>query len=250
MLSLIRELDFARVADLSEQFGISEVTVRSDLAQLEQRGAVQRVHGGAVFRAAPSRFERSFEEEAGTAVAEKAAIGRSAAAMVRSGDTVMLDVGTTCAAVADALVRRSDLSQVVVITNGLNIALAFERVMPRFTVVVTGGTLRPLQHSLVDPLGGLVLEQLHADLFFLGCNGIDSAAGVTNVNLPEAEMKRRMVASAQRTIVVGDGAKLGHVSVARICGIDDVAAVITGASASPESIEDLKDSGLDVQVAT
>jgi len=65
------------------------------------------------------------------------------------------------------------------------------------TVIVTGGTLRRLQHSLVDPMAALLLERMHADLAFIGCNGVDVAHGVTNVNLPEAEVKRRMVAAAE-----------------------------------------------------
>ncbi len=250
MLEAIRNRSFARVADLSVQFGISEVTVRSDLDALERIGSVRRVHGGAIFEGRRVGVERSFEEEAGTAPEEKAAIAEVAAAMVDPGDTILLDVGTTCSAVAAALVSRTELEGVVIITNGLNIALDFEAAMPRITVVVTGGTVRPLQHSLVDPYAGLMLEHLNADLMFLGCNGVDAERGVTNVNLPEAAMKRRMMGSASRTIAVADGSKVGHVSAARVCGVADLAMLITGPSAPRDAVAALEQEGLEVRSAS
>jgi hypothetical protein len=122
-------------------------------------------------RCPPTAPGAPFEEVASTGAEEKQAIGRRAAALVSSGDTVIMDVGTTTTAVSRALMARQELTDVVVVTNGLNIALEFEAAMPRFSVIVTGGTVRPLQHSLVSPFAGLVLEQLNADILFLGCNG-------------------------------------------------------------------------------
>jgi DeoR family transcriptional regulator of aga operon len=249
MLQLIRDHDFARVTELSDAFGVSEVTVRSDLDHLERRGTVLRVHGGAIPHLRPIRRERSFEEEAAASVAEKAAIGRAAAAHCHDGNTVILDVGTTTAAVARALLERQDLERLTVITNGLNIALQLEAATPRFTIIVTGGTLRPLQHSLVNPLAEGVLDQIHADVMFLGCNGVHVEAGVSNINLPEAEMKRRMMQSARRTIAVADSSKLGERSVARICHIDEIDRLVTGAAARPEVIRELEETGLEIDMA-
>src|SRR5260370_7775011 len=116
---------------------------------------------------------------------EKDMIGRAAASLVSNGETVILDVGTTTTAVARVLTKRDDLYDVVVFTNALNIAIELESAIPRFTVVVTGGTLRPMQHSLVDPLGELMLERINAHTVFLGCNGIDPIGGITNFTLPE-----------------------------------------------------------------
>jgi DeoR family transcriptional regulator of aga operon len=116
-------------------------------------------------------------------------------------------------------------------------------------VVVLGGTLRPMQHSLVDPMGALPLEQINADLVFLGCNGIEAEAGVTNANLPEAEIKRRMLRASSRRVVVADGSKVGDVSRSRMCGVEDVHLLITGASASDEAVAALRERALEVQVA-
>src|SRR3954470_6792435 len=122
MLGVIRERDFVRVADLSERFGISEVTVRSDLDALASRGEVHRIRGGAIPRTLPDK-ERPFEESEASMADEKVAIGRAAAALVRDGEAVLMDVGTTTAAAARALAQRDDLRNVVVFTNGLKTAL-------------------------------------------------------------------------------------------------------------------------------
>ncbi len=144
---------------------------------------------------------------------------------------------------------REDLVDVTVITNGLTLALELERAMPRFTVVVTGGTLRALQHSLVDPLATVVLDRLHPDVAFIGCNGIDVDRGVTNVNLPEAEVKRRMVAASARTVVVADGAKLGRTHLGSVAPLDLVDTLLTDADADPHEVRRLRDAGLRVVAA-
>ena len=156
MLDALQQSEFLRVTELGERFSVSEVTVRADLDALVALGEVRRVHGGAM-PATNKRLERSFEDAAGANADEKAAIAREAAMLVASGDVVALDVGTTTTALAIALRRREDLERVTVITNGLNIALELERANPRISVIVTGGTLRPLQHSLVNPLATMVL---------------------------------------------------------------------------------------------
>src|SRR6266536_4734598 len=170
MLAAIRERHFLHVGELSRRFGISEVTVRSDLGVLASRGEVHRIRGGAIPRTLHDR-ERPFEESQTSFAQEKIAIGHAAAELVRDGEALLIDVGTTTAAAARALAARTGLANVVVFTNGLMTALELEAGHPRITVVLLGGTLRPLQHSLVDPLATVILEQIHADTLLLGCNG-------------------------------------------------------------------------------
>lgn len=236
---------FVAVADLAESLGVSVVTVRSDLDVLAEEGVLRRVRGGAI-PAGARRGERSLEEGLSAAAEEKAAIGREAAASVSSGESVILDVGTTPLAIAHALVARDDLHGVTVITNGLSTALALEPAIPRFTVVVTGGTLRPLQHSLVEPLASEVLERVRADVVFIGCTGVDPDAGVTNVNLPEATLKRRMLQAAGRRVVVADAGKLGVVDLGRVARADEFDRLLTGAAASEPLVARLEEAGLPV----
>ncbi|MET0714816.1 MAG: DeoR/GlpR family DNA-binding transcription regulator [Mycetocola sp.] len=245
---LIARRGFVRVAELAALFGVSEVTVRSDLAALDDGENIRRVHGGAVPREARNR-ESSFEESLEASAQDKQAIGRLAASLVQSGQSILLDVGTTTLAVAQALKERTDLEDLVIITNGLHIALELESEIPRFTVVVTGGALRPLQHSLVQPLARAVLDQVHADMAILGCNGVDIAHGVTNINLPEAEVKQLMVAVAERVIVVADASKLGRVSLGTVAPLERVDLILTSDGADPALVAELTAAGVGVLTA-
>ena len=248
MGDLIARRGFVRVSELSDTFGVSDVTVRSDLAALSDGDAVRRVHGGAVPREARDR-ETSFEESLEASAQHKRAIGRLAASLVSSGQSVLLDVGSTTLAVAQALRERTDLEDLIVITNGLHIALELESEIPRFTVIVTGGALRPLQHSLVQPLARAVLDQVHADVAILGCNGVDVSHGVTNVNLPEAEVKQLMVAAAKRVIVVADASKLGRVSLGTVASLAEVDLILTDDGADPTLVAELSAAGVEVLTA-
>jgi DeoR family transcriptional regulator of aga operon len=271
---LVVQRGFLRVADASGILGVSEVTVRGDLTALETAERVLRIHGGAMpfavggvgsatstslndhrgvddgsgfddGRAPEPTFEQALILEAES----KRAIGEAAAALVGNGQSVILDVGSTALAVAEALVRRTDLVDVAVITNGLSIALALEAAIPRFTVVVTGGTLRPLQHSLVNPSASLFLESVHVDIAFIGCNGIDPVRGVTNVNYPEAEVKRRMVQSSSRRVLIADGSKLGQAHLGVIGACSDFQQLVTGGVVDATIADELRAAGLEVLVA-
>ncbi len=207
----VREDGILRVADAAAEFSVSEVTIRSDLGALEAAGLVRRVHGSALPAAGGPR-EEPLERVSARDTAAKRAIGRRAAALVDSGTSVLLDVGSTTLAVAHALVdraERGDLDELVVVTNGLSIALALEPAVPRITVVLTGGTLRPLQHSLVDPGASESIAHLHVDRAILGCNGVDADGRITNLNLAEAEVKRAMLAASASQLVVAEAGKLG-----------------------------------------
>ena len=247
ILAVVRDHDFVGVGDLGSMFGVSEMTIRTDLDALSERGLLRRIRGGAV-RLTGGYPERPFEETSAAFAVEKRQIGVAAAQMITSGETVILDVGTTTTAVARSLLQRQELHDVVVVTSALNIALELEAAAPRVTVVVSGGTLRPLQHSLIDPLGGLILERIAAATLFLGCNGVHPKAGVTNINLPEADIKRRMLKAARKRIVVADGSKVGEIEVAKLCELDEINLLITGSSADPDTLEALRFAGLEVMV--
>jgi DeoR family transcriptional regulator of aga operon len=247
MLAEIDRREFVTVEELSERFGISCVTVRSDLNELAARMQIHRIRGGAVARSASGQ-ERPFEQTQTSFALEKRAIGHAAAELIHHGETVLLDVGTTAVATARALAKRTDVRDVTVFTNGIKTALELEPAIPRLNVILLGGTLRPLQHSLVDPFASAILRQINVNTVFLGCNGVHAGAGVTNVNLPEAEVKKRMLGAAHRRIVLADGSKIGRIELANLCSIDDIDAVITGESADPVAVQTLVDRGCDVRI--
>jgi DeoR family transcriptional regulator of aga operon len=226
ILSLVRAHDFATVKAVSDRFGVSVVTARADIDQLAREGQVRRVRGGAVavYRQAS---EIPFEARADAQAAEKIRIARAAVDLLGRDDTVLLDVGTTTMAVAHEIVGRSQLGRLTVVTNGLNIAHALEPAIPRIQVLVTGGALRPVQHSLVDPMAGLMLERLRATVAFIGADGIHPTHGVSTTNPPEAAMKQRLIQASQRRVVVADGSKFAQEALVRVCDLADVELIIT-----------------------
>jgi len=239
---------FVRVTELADRFGVSVVTVRSDLGSLEALGRVRRVRGGAV-PAGVLRPEPPLEQAARENETQKASIAAYAASLVRPGQVVILDVGSTTTAIALELVARRDLRDVTIVTNGLNVALALEPASDRISVLVTGGMVRSLQHSLVNPFAGLILEQISAHVAFIGCNGVDAEHGVTNLNFAEAEVKRAMIDAAREVIVVADSSKIGVAEAARVCLASDVDLVITDRSAPAAVVMQLEQAGAAVHLA-
>jgi DeoR family transcriptional regulator of aga operon len=242
---LLSARGFVRVADASLELGVSEVTIRGDLTALARDGRAVRVHGGAMPADALVR-ESPFESTRDQSAEAKRAIGVAAASLVTSGDCVYLDAGSTALAVAEALLDRRELHDVIVVTSALALALALEPAIPRFEVIVTGGTLRPLQHSLVNPFAAPMLASLRFDLAFIGCNGIHVRHGVTNVNLPEAEVKTLAVRAARRGVLIADGGKLGLTDIAVVGSIGDFETLVTAGQAPEGEIDALRAAGLEV----
>ncbi len=158
-------------------------------------------------------------------------------------------MGTTVASLAQALVDRADLTELTVITNGIKIAMLLEAAHPRFTIVVTGGTLRPKQHSLVEPLATSMFKSLRVDTVFLGCNGVSVDGGVTNINLPEAVVKKAMIDAAARCVVLADCTKLGVRTLAPVCALDEVDVLVTDDRATAADLDPIRSQGVDVVVA-
>lgn len=247
VVSIIERQGFARVAELSRLLGISEVTVRADLDYLAEANVIQRVHGGAISGIRSAAHVPDYERALTRAITEKRRIGHAAAALVESEMAVLIDAGTTTLAVARALLAREELRGVVVFTNSLTIGLELGVAESRLTVVVTGGTVSHKQRSLVDPLGDMFVGSVHADLCFVGCNGV-SLNGFTNSSLPDVTMKKRFLAAAERRIFVADSSKLGKSQVIQIARLDEIDQLITGVEAPDTEVAALRDAGLAIDL--
>jgi DeoR/GlpR family transcriptional regulator of sugar metabolism len=219
ILEKVRAQGGARVSDLVVLLGVSEMTVRRDIATLAGRGLVARVHGGATALDGRSAEEPGFVAKSAMAPAEKAAIARVAAALVEPGDSVALSAGTTTYAVAEALLGVADLT---VVTNSLPAArLLHESAREDRTVVVTGGVPTP-SDALVGPVAVGALRGLHVDWLFLGVHGIDEHAGLTTPNLVECETDRALMACARQVVVVADSSKWRVVGLSSIAALGEV----------------------------
>jgi DeoR family transcriptional regulator of aga operon len=246
IVSIIERQGFARVTELSRAFSVSEVTIRTDLDALAEARVIERVHGGAVAGIRALAQEPGFELAMTRATSEKRRIGHAAAAMVGPDQSVLIDAGSTTTSVARALLAREDLSGVVVFTNSLTIALEFEAGEARFTVGVTGGTVRHKQHSLVDPLGDMFMGLIRGDICFIGCNGV-SVDGITNSSMPDVMMKKRFMESSRQVVVVADSSKIGKTQLARVAPLEAVDLLITGVETPEVHLAPLREAGVAIQ---
>ena len=232
------------VSELSRVAGVSEMTIRRDLENLEREGLLKRVHGGAISRVSRG-YEPPFALRSGRGEDAKDRIGRLAAALVVENETLILDVGTTTLALARNLVDGAGLT---VVTASLHAAQVLS-VHDELRVIVTGGIARPGELSLVGDLAERAFDELHCDTVFLGAGGVDAEAGVTEFNLDDARVKRAALRSARRCVVLADATKLGKVALGAVCPLARVDVLVTDASASDEALAPLRDSGVEVLTA-
>jgi DeoR/GlpR family transcriptional regulator of sugar metabolism len=230
-------------ADLSRHFGVSEMTVRRDIAQLDQDGALRRIHGGAA-RSESGSFEPPFALRSRAMAEAKRSIAADVAAAVTDGQTVVLDGGTTGLAVAEALVGR-DLT---VCTMSLRVAEILAA-SSAGRVMMTGGTIRPGELSLVGAAAIRTLEDHRFDVYVMTVSGADAEAGLTEWNTEDAAVMRAALASSAQCIVACDSSKLGQVAFARVCPLSAVDLFVTDAGLSAEQRSTLLTSGTELHVA-
>lgn len=228
------------VAALATRFATSEVTVRRDLDTLAQGGVLRRVHGGAVsllMRGEELPF--AMREMESTAAKERIAV--VVAAMLRDGEAVVLDSGTTGLAVARALLGR----RLTVVPLSLHAASVLGG-SASITLLVPGGTARFGEGSLVGPTTQANLSQLRVDTLVLTCCGLSPEGGVTAHDPQDAAVKRAAIGIARRTVLVAEGAKFARGALAAVCATEQVDVLVTDTTAPAAAVVRLRDAGVEV----
>ncbi|MFF3554273.1 DeoR/GlpR family DNA-binding transcription regulator [Streptomyces tsukubensis] len=232
---------------LADQLQVSAETVRRDLGRMERRGILRRVRGGAASLAVVRQFggeEASFADRTASHPEAKAAIGRAAAALVENGAIVAIDIGTTAVQIAHALPR--DFRGTVV-TPSLQVARVVSA-LPRAGVLLPGGRLRGGDLACSGPETVRFFAGIHPDIAFLGCGGVDPAAGVTDYHYEEIATKERILANSACVYAIADGSKWGRVAGYRVCAPADCTAVITDGSAAAALVAAVGETGCEVLV--
>jgi DeoR/GlpR family transcriptional regulator of sugar metabolism len=240
----LRSAGAVSVAELEERFGVSPMTARRDLAELERRGSLRRTHGGAVLPS-PSSQEDSFARRLDVATAAKRALADAAVATLSENDSVFLDSSTTSYYVA----RRIAETQlgVTVLTNSLPIVdLLFNEGGPRLDVIAMGGTLRRLNRSFVGPFAVQTVEGHFADQLFFSVKAIAPSGMLTEADPLEAELKRTMIAQAGHSTLLVDRSKLSARGLTAVVPVSEISSVL-GADLSPDEIATLRGHGVDVR---
>lgn len=231
------------VRELSERFNTSHVTIRNDLKILNAEGLIRRAHGGGLPTGGGTLIDPSLKEKRKLHQDEKRKIGEAAAAMVKDGESVLLDSGTTTTAVARELRHHRSLT---VITNAVNIAA--DLAPTPIELILTGGILRENSFSLVGPLAEETLRQLQADILFLGVDGFDVTYGLTTPNLLEAKVNRVMVEIARKVVMVCDSSKFGRRSLCLIVPPSSIDEIITDSGIGKKEAHALEKAGIAVTV--
>ena len=241
VLRLLETRDYVQVAELSQAFAVSEVTVRNDLTQLARDGLVARIRGGA--RALQQgQLEVGFDMRLRLEVDQKRAIARAAAAMVDEGEAIALDASTTAYYLALELRAKREL---VVVTNGLLVATALADA-PGITVLVTGGMLRLSAMSLVGDLGTDVLRTTRINKGFLGARGLSLERGLMDLNPDEVRIKQEMADACELVYGIFDGTKWHRSALLAFVRPDELAGIVTDSSAPADEVEAWRAAGVEV----
>jgi DeoR family transcriptional regulator, fructose operon transcriptional repressor len=244
ILKHIEDRGSATVVDLAEELDVSAMTIRRDLVELEQEGALRRVHGGAVIARGRS-YEPLYPMRAGVMQAEKVRIGRLAAELVADGDSIALDIGTTTLEVARHLQGRRNLT---ILTPSLHIANLFMG-QPDIRLIVAGGIVRPEEGSLIGDLARHAFQHLYVDRLFLGVACLDAAYGLSEYNWDDALVKRAMIASAKEIVVVADSQKFGKVALVHVADFSQVQKLVTDRAPPTPVLAKLQNAGVSLLVA-
>ncbi len=214
-----------RTSELVAELGVSPMTVRRDIDLLADAGSLRRVHGGAAVAGgtpSTSSDEPAFALKSVRQEAQKRAIAREAAALVRPGSSVALTAGSTTAALA---IELANVPDIFVFTNSLAVPELISADDGR-TVVVAGGSVTR-SRALVGPIAEGSVAGLHVDTVFVGVHGMASSAGFTTPNMLEAQIVRRMVDAAERVVVLADHTKWGVVGLQSIMPLERADVVVT-----------------------
>jgi DeoR/GlpR family transcriptional regulator of sugar metabolism len=234
ILEQIQRDGAARVSELTETLGVSDMTIRRDLESMAARGLVEKVHGGAIAVGQRSTDEPGFEAKSSLAQAEKEGIAARAAEMVQPGTAIALSGGTTTWTMAS---RLGEVPELTVVTNSIPVADLLHRTgRPDQTVVLTGGIRTP-SNALIGPVAVSALRQLHVDLLFMGVHGMDARQGFTTPNLMEADTNRALMESARTVVVVADHTKWGVVGLSSIAPLGKADVLISDDQLSTEARE-------------
>ena len=230
-----------RVNDLRALFGTSEVTIRSDLTELEKSGLLERTHGGAI-PTTRTYYNMNFHERANRRAEEKKTIARATAAIVENGHTVMINSGTTTHCLSNELRGHKNLK---IVTNAISIAQNFGG-LPTHSVIMLGGNLN-VEYSFTYGYDAVSqVRRYRSDILILSVDGVSAECGLTTYHYEEAEIDRAMIERANRIIVVADYTKIGRESFAFVNEATCIDCIVTNNSAPAAELEKLAALGIEI----
>ncbi|MCD6424315.1 MAG: DeoR/GlpR transcriptional regulator [Anaerolineales bacterium] len=248
ILEHIAENGTIKIQEICNMFGVSDMTARRDLNDLDRKGLVRRIHGGAVANLGRS-YEPPFQTRSSKNKNRKKAIGEKAAELIYDGDSISLDVGTTTLEVARKLADKHNLT---VLTNCLQIAnllVGTLNLEVDARLIITGGIVRPRELSMIGNIPEDVYRNYHTDKAFIGIGGISLENGLTEYNIEDSQIKKVLFQNSLEKIVVADSSKFGVTTFNNVAPLESVDTIVTDSDAPPYLVEAIKNLGINVILA-
>jgi len=241
---LLKEKEALSVEELREMFRVSSMTIRRDLEALEEEGKLNRTRGGAEKVRTPE-YEPSYHVRVRENQKEKLAIARKACELVKDGDVIIIDIGSTLLSFCQVLCEKSG---VTAITNWIPNVLELAK-NPKVRTVLLGGTLRNAELSLVGGMTRDMLSSFNADKAFIGIGGLSHDKGLTDYNMDEVELKRAMISAAREVVVLADHTKIERVAPISICPFGSINTLIVDDGVEERHLDMLRSQGINLLVA-
>lgn len=240
IIRILSNADYVTVDEFSRQLGVSKVTIRSDLSELEQRGLLFRTHGGAMI---PEHGNvRVISNTLKEFADEKKRIAKAASALVENGSTVIIDSGSTTVNMVSFLSGK----EITMVTNSL-LAVDVAKQDPSIEVIMLGGSLRRSSMGFIGPMSNLAVSQIHADVMFLGSSGYTNDC-IYCTNLVEGEIKKEMMKVSDKVVFLADSSKYGKKAFSSHSIWDDIDVFVTD-SIEPSLRDRLNNRGVEIIVA-
>lgn len=220
---MIAERGYLTASELSEIFGVDSSTIRRDLSLLEKTGKIMRTHGGLLPVEPTDDLDTPFNVRLTMNAPAKTAIAHFAASLVKDGQSLILDNGSSVYALALALKDKKNLT---VVTNDIFTAMALGN-SPGITVHVAGGMMLDKVYTLVGQETVDKINSIHVDWAFMGSEGVHPESGITNINTVEIPVKQAMIKAAEKTVVLADSSKIGYRALAHVCPLSDISLIVT-----------------------
>lgn len=243
IMERLKENESIRISELCSIFNVTRETIRRDLYDLEAKGLVKKVHGGAIIDKA--NVEPPYVNREMSNVEEKEAITQLAASLVEDGDALFIDLGTTTLMLARHLKKKKGLT---VITNSIPIAVELSD-SPDIKVLLLGGELRSGELSISGPLTRSNIEEFHVDKTFIGVAGISLHSGITDFHMGEAEIRKLMLERGEVKIALADFSKFNVVALKHIAGVSELDVIVTDDKAPRDLVAEIGKQGVKVMVS-
>ncbi|MCI1779639.1 MAG: DeoR/GlpR family DNA-binding transcription regulator [Bacteroidales bacterium] len=244
IIDLLHKKDRFSIKEMVKMYGISEVSIRKDLAILEEQKFLIRVKGGAVLVKQDNYTDIPISNKTQRKIREKQLIGEKAASLIKNGETIIIDSGTTSLQVANNL---SEFDNLTIITNGINIASRLAE-YDKFNVIVLGGYLRNESLSTIGIQAESTMKSHFCDKLFLGVDSCNFTRGLSTPNAEEARLNQTMIEAADEVIAIMDSSKFEKKSFSFIAPLSAINTIVTDSGISQESRDNIERQGIKLYV--